>query len=63
MLFLLNSHVRVQGVFFSSKLTDVFSVGLHADDVMDNIDGAIRVSEIADLLRAEYAVVTGELNA
>ena len=30
---------------------------------MDNIDGAIRVSEIADLLRAEYAVVTGELNA
>lgn len=26
---------------------------------MENIDGAIRISEIADLLRAEYGLVTG----
>lgn len=27
---------------------------------MDEADGAVRVSEIAELLRAEYAVVTGK---
>jgi len=42
--------------------TDSYFCWLHADDVMENIDGAIRVSEIADLLRAEFAFVTGKLN-
>ena len=28
---------------------------------MDEPDGAVRVSEITELLRAEYAVVTGKM--
>jgi hypothetical protein len=41
--------------------TDSYFIGyMDADDVMENIDGAIRVSEIADLLRAEFAFVTGK---
>ena len=31
-----------------------------SDDVMEHIDGAVRVSEIIELLRAEYGIVTGE---
>lgn len=30
------------------------------DDVMEHIDGAVKVSEITELLRTEYGVVTGE---
>ncbi|KZS15196.1 putative Guanine nucleotide exchange factor DBS [Daphnia magna] len=29
------------------------------DDVMEHIDGAVKVSEITELLRAEYGIVTG----
>lgn len=30
------------------------------DDVVEHIDGAVKVGEITELLRAEYAVVTGK---
>lgn len=30
------------------------------DDVMEHIDGAVKVSEITELLRAEYGIVTGK---
>lgn len=31
-----------------------------SDDVMEHIDGAVKVSEITELLRAEYGIVTGK---
>lgn len=31
-----------------------------SDDVMEHIDGAVKVCEITELLRAEYGVVTGK---
>ena len=33
---------------------------LPPDDVVEHIDGAVKVGEITELLRAEYAVVTGK---
>ena len=31
------------------------------DDVMEHVDGAVKVSEITELLRAEYGIVTGKI--
>lgn len=43
------------------RANDYALIPLDADDVMEHIDGAVKVSEITELLRAEYAIVTGEI--